>query len=315
MIVLVFAYLFLASAISTNKIILYALKPEFLVGIRMTVAALLLALYSLTYAHHRLKWKQVKDYFPWLIIIALFTTFFPANLKAYALSHMQSSKMAFFGTLDPFVTALYTFVVYKERLTFQKWLGILIGFMGMMILIFTSSPLEEQLKAFSVVSYPELAAFWAIILSRFGWITAQQLLKKDILGPVQLNIITMSIGGIISLCAAYLRNQTSITSLAQAPLPFLEQALSVVSPTAQLMGFTAYTIIVGNMLGYTFYAHALKQYSATFISLSGFSIPLLVALFGWLFLNEPLSLTFFVACAVTFIGMAIFFFDERQKSF
>ncbi len=40
MLSLFFAFGFLASAISANKVLLYALKPEFLVGIRMTVAGI-----------------------------------------------------------------------------------------------------------------------------------------------------------------------------------------------------------------------------------------------------------------------------------
>ncbi len=312
MVLLFLAYAFLASAISTNKVILYAMAPEFLVGIRMLVAALFLAVYSFFVKHHRLVWRSIKQYAPTIIVVALFTTFFPSNLKAYALAHMPSSKMAFFGTLDPFVAAFYSYVVYGERLTPRKWLGVALGFAGMMVLIFASSPFEEQLKAFSVVSYPELAAFWAIVLSRLGWITAQQLLKKELLSPVQLNILTMSIGGAISLAAALLRNQTAITSLALAPLTILKiPPLSLLSPTSQLLGFLSYTIIVGNMLGYTIYAAMLKRYSATFIALTSFSIPLFVHALGWLFLNEPLSGSFFIACLVTFVGLVIFFFDEK----
>lgn len=312
MILLFLAYAFLASAISTNKIILYAIAPEFLVAIRMLVAAALLALYSFFLKHHRIIWRHVCQYGPTIIIVALFTTFFPSNLKAYALANMPSSKMAFFGTLDPFVAAFYSYIVYGERLTPKKWLGVGLGFAGMMVLIFSASPLKEQLKAFSIVSYPELAAFWAIVLSRLGWITAQQLLKKEILGPVQLNILTMSIGGAISLVAALLRHQTSITSLSFAPLTILkEYPLNQVSSTTQLMGFLSYTIIVGNILGYTMYAAMLKRYSATFIALTSFSIPLFVHALGWLFLNEQLSGSFFMACFITFAGLVVFFFDEK----
>ncbi len=312
MVLLFLAYFFLASAISTNKVILYALSPEFLVGIRMIVAALFLALYSLGMKHHRIIWSHVRQYALTIITVALFTTFFPSNLKAYALAHMPSSKMAFFGTLDPFVAAGYSYFVYGERLTSKKWLGIGLGFVGMMVLIFSSAPLGEHYKVFSVVSYPELAAFWAIVLSRLGWISAQQLLKKDLFGPVQLNILTMSIGGGISLVTALIRHQTTIRTLACAPLTILkEYPLNLLNPTGQLLGFLSYTIIVGNMLGYTIYAAMLKRYSATFIALTSFSIPLLVHAFGWLFLNEQLSGSFLVACIITFTGLALFFFDER----
>lgn len=315
MILLFLAYAFLASAISTNKIILYAMAPEYLVAIRMLIAALLLGVYAFFARHHHLIWKHVMHYGPTIILVALFTTFFPSNLKAYALANMPSSKMAFFGTLDPFVAAFYSYVVYGERLTIKKWLGIGLGFAGMMVLIFGSSPLEEQLKAFSVVSYPELAAFWAIVLSRLGWIGAQQLLKKELFSPIQFNILTMSIGGALSLATAVLRNQTAITSLALAPLMILKNPpFSFFDPTSQLIGFLSYTIIIGNIFGYTLYASMLKKYSATFIALTSFSIPLFVYALGWLFLGEPLSYLFVIACIITFSGLLLFFADEMKQA-
>ncbi len=315
MLSLFFAFGFLASAISANKVLLYALKPEFLVGIRMTVAGIILALYISLHVHRRLKWNTIKAYLPLVIVVALFTTYFPANLKAYALANMPSAKMAFFGTLDPFVTTLITFLFFRERLTFNKILGILIGFAGMMILIFGSSPLEGQLRAFSVFSYPELAAFWAMVLSRCGWILAQQLLKKEVFSPLQINSVIMLIGGVVSLMTAFLRDQMGVGDLKQTALPLFSYApLSALSSQGLLAVFLGYTTVVGNIFGYTLYAHGLKRYSALFISLASFCIPIMVAFFGWLFLNEPLSLSFFLACAVTSLGLLVFYLDERRAN-
>lgn len=306
------AFGLMASAISANKVLLYALKPEFLVGIRMTLGGALLGTYTFFHTKHRLRWHALKPYIPLLLMVALFTTYFPSNLKAYALAHMPSSKMAFFGTLDPFVTALYTYFFFKERLSLTKVFGIIIGFLGMMILILGTADIE--LQAFSVFSYPELAAFWAIVLSRFGWIQAQQLLKKEIVNPVQINVIIMIVGGIISLLTAFLRDQTTAVPLLHAPLSlFLYFPLSWLNSQGLLVLFLAYTIIVGNVFGYTLYAQGLKQHSAIFISLASFSIPLFVSFFGWLFLNEPLSMSFFLACAVTFMGLLVFYLDERKS--
>ena len=313
MLLLFIAFTLLASAITSNKVILYALSPEYLVGIRMTIAALLLAGYVVIKKKHRFNWEIVKKYIFVLAGIALFTTFFPSNLKAYALAHMPSSKMAFFGTLDPFIAAFYSWVLFKERLTKLKWLGLALGICGMLVLIFTSSPLDEQLRAFAVVSYPELAALAAFFISRFGWIIVQHYLKRGLFDPVQINVITMMIGGLISLIVAFLRERTVIKSLAQISLPVLQlPPLEWLTSEHQLWFFLGYTIVIGNIFGYTTYAYALKRYSATFIALAGFVIPLLVHLFGWLLLNEQLSLSFFIACLITFTGVAVFYLDERR---
>jgi len=56
------------------------------------------------------------------------------------------------------------------------------------------------------------------------------------------------------------------------------------STTAYLI----YTVIGGNLIGFTLYSHLLKKHSATFVSLAGFSMPLFVYFFGWLILGEQL---------------------------
>ena len=301
------AFSLFASAITANKVLLYALNPQYLVGLRMTVGAVLLA--ALLYAKTRklFTWSVVISSLSLILVIALFTTYFPSNLKAYALARMPSAKMAFFGTLDPFITALYACFWFNERLTKRQWLGIFLGFVGMMILIYGSSSLEESF--IGMISYPEFAALSAIVLSRFGWIQAQQLLKKELFTPVQLNILLMSISGIVSLISVYLLGLTSVASFPSLPildvLPF--------SPLGQLGFFLGWTIIVGNVVVYTLYGYALKRHSMTFIPLAGFIIPLLVQLFGWLLLGESLSLLFFVACGVTFMGVLLFYLDERAQ--
>ena len=288
-----------ASAITANKVLLYVMNAQLLVGIRMAAGSLILALLLYWRTRKLFSWSLVTQFFSWILVIALFTTYFPSNLKAYALAHMPSAKMAFFGTLDPFITALYAYFLFNERLTGKQWLGIIFGCIGMMILVYGSTPLEGTW--FGIVSFPEFAAFFAIVLSRFGWIQAQQLLKKECFTPVQLNILLMSISGIFSLTSVYLLGLTSLQELPSLPV------LSVLplSPTGQLVFFLGWTIVIGNVVGYTLYGYALKRYSTTFIPLAGFLIPLLVQLFGWLLLGEPLSFLFFLACGITFLGVTL----------
>lgn len=306
------AFSLLASAIIANKVSLYALNPQLLVAIRMSAGALVLAALLYLRTGKLFTWSMVSSWASVVLVIALFTTYFPSNLKAYALAHMPAAKMAFFGTLDPFITALYSYLLFKEKLTIKQWLGILFGFLGMMILIIGTSPLEETF--FGMVSFPEFAALFAMVLSRFGWIQAQQLLKKGLFSPVQLNILLMSFSGVISFVSSYLSDVMTINSLSSISLPVLTlPPLSLLSADGQLGFFLTWTIVVGNVLGYTLYGYALKRYSATFIPLAGFTIPLLVQFLGWLLLGESLSLLFFIACAVTFVGVLLFYQDERAR--
>jgi len=312
MMMLIMAYLCLASGISANKVILYALSPEFLVGIRMALASIVLGGYVYFIKGYIIHVRTLTKFFAWLVIITLCTTFFPSNLKAYALMHMPSYKMAYFGTLDPYIAALYSHWWFQEHLTSRQWLAILIGCCGMLILLVSSSPFEEQLKAFSILSYPEIAALGAIVISRIGWIQGQHLLKKEHMSPLQFNVFTMGLSGILCLVLVFMRGTYEITPLAHAEIPLLGMSpFSSLSLQGQLGFLILYTTLIGNVLGYSLYGYALKRYSATFVALAGFLIPLIVQLIGWLVLGEPLSVSFFVACLITFAGVALFLYDER----
>jgi drug/metabolite transporter (DMT)-like permease len=307
------AFAFLASAITANKIILYILSPSLLVGIRMLAGGLILLVYTSLHPKRRLTWSSLQAYALILLVVTLTTTLIPSQLKAYALQKMPSSKAAFFGTLDPFVTALYAYFLFGEKLTLKKTLGILLGATGTIILLLSTTPIEEHLKALSFISYPELAALCAIAISRFGWIIIQKFVRENIYSPAQINTITMILSGIISLSLAFFTQNFLSGPLAKPEIPLLSYPpFNLLNAPVTLLFFLAYTTLVGNVFGYTLYASILKHYSATFIALTGFSIPLLVALYGALFLGESLTPPFFIACAVTFYGMWIFFLEERR---
>lgn len=303
------AFALLASAISANKILLYAMTPMMLVCIRMFVAGIILLIYT-TRGSRPLHWAQVRPHISMLAIITLCTTFVPSLLKAYALSHMASAKQAFFGTLDPFVTALLAYILLNERLSWKKWAGILLGFIGALMLI---AQQDFEFKAFSFVSFPELAALGAVVIGRYGWIMVQRFLKKEIFGPTQINTITMLLSGVISGIILLFFHHVTLGTFEGAPFSILKSApFMCMSFTAQLMFFLSYTILIGNVLAYNLYAHVLKKHSATFVSLMSFSVPLFVALYGRLFLSEMLTWHFFASCGVTFLGLLVFYFDEKS---
>lgn len=307
------AFGLMASAITANKIILCALPPALLVAIRMLIAGIILFVYTYFHSKFRLTWQNIKNNIITLLIVTFCTTYLPSLLKAYALQNMESSKAAFFGTLDPFITAIFAYFLCSEKLTFKKLLGIVLGFTGACILLFSTSCLEDQLKSFLFISYPEIAALLAVIIGRYGWILVQKLLKNNIYSPSQINAITMLLSGILSFITAYLKGELAVGSLRHATFTILHSwPLKYFLPEWQLLFFLLYTIVIGNVISYNLYAKALKQYSATFISLAGFSIPFFVLLFGWLFLREQLSISFFISCLITFIGLFIFFKDEQE---
>ncbi|HBR70822.1 TPA: hypothetical protein DIC20_00710 [Candidatus Dependentiae bacterium] len=289
-------FLFLSSGVIVNKLILKVWSPGLLVGIRMLLSGLILGSIAL-YKGRKNFWDRFRKRWFYLAFLASFAAFIPGLLKAYALKHTYASKVALIGSLDPFITALYAYLLWHEKLTRNKWIGILVGFIGIILLIISHSA-SDMHEIFGPISLAELAAFGAACVSRFGWIKIQQLLQAHIFNVKEINSICMTFAGIYSLISTAW---------------IMPQAFS--APwSLNIIMYLLYTIIGGNLIGYTLYSHLLKKHSATFVSLAGFSMPLFVYFFGWLILGERLYPSFILSALVTFVGLLIFYRDEIKKA-
>jgi len=291
------AYFLLASGFSANKVLLGWLPPTFFVGIRMLCAGLIMVLWNYRKSH-RLRFKYFKKDLFVICGIALFTTYFPSLLKAYGLKGLPSSKAAMIGSCDPFVTAMYAYVLWKERLSFKQFIGITLGFLGVMLLMTGGSLSEQSLHAWFIFSWPELAAFGAVIVGRYGWILVRSLLKKERYKPTEINGLSMLLSGVLALITSF----------------FIDPISSISIPsTSKFLFFFGYTIVAGNIFGYGLFAYCIKKYRLTFVSLAGFSIPLFVTLIGWAFLGEQLTLLFGASAVIIFFGLLIFHRDNLRK--
>lgn len=315
MLSILFTFGILASAITVNKIILFTMAPTLLVGIRMFFAGIILAMYTYFFAKERLHLARIKKYLLILILITACSTYLPSILKAYGLQKMVSSKAAFFGSLEPFIAAVFAYIFLGETLNLHKISGILLGFAGALVMLIAPDRFENQMMAFAFISWPEIAVISAIIMSRFGWTLIAKYLKDKIFSPTEINTITMLISGTLSLFTAFSLGQTDVTSLEGAPYSILKAfPFNDLNPNTSLLIFLIYTIIVGNLIAYNLYAHVLKKYSVTFVALVGFSVPLFVHIYGWLFLSENLSTRFFISSLFTFMGLCIFFIQETKNN-
>ena len=185
----VIPFFFLATGVIANKFILGTWSPLVLVGVRMLPAGICLLAVAF-YKQRSALWQRVKQQWPYLLLLASFATFFPAILKAYALKHTLSSRVALIGSLDPFLTALYSYILWHERLNNKKWLGILLGFIGTLVLVVIRTKNGAQ-ELFGLAGLAELAAFGSVCISSYGWIKVQQQLKSGAFNVKEINGLCM----------------------------------------------------------------------------------------------------------------------------
>jgi drug/metabolite transporter (DMT)-like permease len=292
--IIFFTFALFASAILANKVLLTMLSPTMLVGLRMFFAGVILFVYS--WKKHDPVFHKIKKDWVLLISIGLFTTFMPALLKAYALSRLETAHFTLLGSVDPFVTALYAYILWREKLSVNKIIGILLGCTGVALSLNLSAIATRACSTNLIV--PQIAALGAIVLSRYGWIMVQQQLRANRYPPAQLNSLIMIESGTLALLS----------------LPFVEASTQFAIPApVWFFALLAYTTIVGNVFAYTLYAYILKHYNATLVSLAGFSIPVFAALYSWLLLKEKITLQFALAASVIFLGLVVFYYDDIKR--
>lgn len=288
-----FTFFLFAAGIFTNKQILDYWPPTFFVGFRMFVAGSMLLIYNL---HKRQSWKFLKEDWPWLLVITCTTTLFPAIFKSYGLAHLSAGHVAILGSIDPFITAIYSYFIWSEKLTWKKALGITLGMIGAIVPINMSCITMQSLC--NVI--PQLAVLSSVTLSRLGWILVSILLRRDRYTPTQLNSIMMLSSGILALITSW---------------SFETGSLSVASKISiwHFAGLLVFTIIIGNIFAYNLYAYILKHTNATLVSLAGVSIPFFVRTFEWIFKGIPLDFNFLIAIILLFIGLFFFYYDDLKK--
>lgn len=288
-----FTFFLFAAGIFVNKQILEYWPSTFFVGFRMFVAGTMLLAYNL---HRKQSWKFLKEDWHWLLLITSATTLFPAIFKSYGLAHLAAGHVAILGSIDPFVTAIYSYFIWHEKLTYKKIIGITLGMIGAIV--------PYNISCISLQSLcnvlPQLAVLTSVTLSRLGWILVAMLLRRDRYTPTQLNSIMMLSSGFLALLFSW----------------GLETGSLSVTTKISWWSFAAlivFTIIIGNIFAYNLYAHILKHTNATLVSLAGVSIPFFVKLFEWIFKGIPLTLSFFAAIFLLFIGLFLFYYDDLKK--
>lgn len=289
-------YALFGSVFTLGKAALQYTQPLFLVGSRMMVAGLLLLAYQWIRYPERFIFRK-KDL--WMLTaLGIINIYLTNAFEFWGLQHLTSFKTCFIYGLSPFLSALFCYFLFKERLTQKKWMGLAIGVIGFIPILLAQSSSEELTGHFFFFSWAELSVMAACVCSVYGWILLGQLIKEQGYSPLMANGISMVIGGGLALIHSVLTENWNPSPVTEW-IPFAECALAL--------------MIISNLMAYNLYGYLLKHYSPTFISFAGFTTPLFAVLFGWLFLGEVATLPFYISAAIVTLGLTLFHQDELKK--
>jgi drug/metabolite transporter (DMT)-like permease len=280
------------TSIPMSKQLLTYASPFLLTPIRLIVAGIVLLLVNLV--RNQKTWITSPRF--WLynsqVIIAVYAKYM---LRYWGLDHMPASKLAFLLSLAPFVTAFFSFIVFKERLSKKQWLGLLIGFCGMIPIIITSSPSEQVVGEFFYISWAELAVFAAVCINSYAMIFSRILIRDHGQSVILSNSVRMLGAGI----------------LAAFTLCFVDVPLTI-TEVGPFVGWLSLLIVTSNVICHNFHLYLYKFYTPTFLSFTDFLSLLFTALYSVIFLHEAFTWHYAASAAIIFAGLYIFYQDELK---
>jgi drug/metabolite transporter (DMT)-like permease len=291
-------YALFASVFTIAKTGLAYAQPFFLVGTRMLLAGMILLSYQIFIKKQALRF----DSKTWgrLILLAVFNIYLTNVFEFWGLRYLTSFKTCFIYSLSPFLSALFSYFLFSEKLTSKKWMGLIIGFLGFTPILLSQTSSEEQTGQLFFFSWAELSVMMAAICSVYGWIILKQLVNEHQLSPLMANGVSMFVGGALALGHSFAVEDWLPLPVTNFPI-FLECTLLL--------------ILISNLICYNLYGSLLKSYSATFMSFAGFTTPLFTALFGWLLLGEIVTWPFYLSFVIVLLGLLLFDQEELKQSY
>lgn len=295
MMILIFANMLLASTFSIGKVLIKYIDPTYLIGIRMLVSGLLLLCFQFFWdrQHFYIRWRFVSS----LIQLAFFNLFLSYVIEFWAFEYVSSIKVTLIYNLSIFVTPLYAFFFFGQRMTLKKWLGLIIGICGVIPVLFSSAPQEEVVQAFGSLSWPEICLIFGVFAYCYGWVHTKKLILQQY-PPFMINGIAMFLAGIMTLLSAqFFSTWQPITNM------------------TTVIGLMSALIIIGNLLCSNLYTILFKYYTISLVAFGSLMVPLFAAFFGYFFLDEKITHDMFISLLVVGVGLYIFYQEELRQGY
>ena len=255
-------------------------SPQLIIPIRLTGGAVLLLIVALWSGQ---SWPRLREWRTWLamVIMGFVGTVAPFLLITIAQQTVDSSLAALYVSAAPlFVATMAHFAFHDDRMHLRKVFGILIGFVGVAVLFGPEAVASFGSASVTAQALCLLATFFyatSTITARFA---------KD-LEPFVFSAGFVSFGAIMSW-----------PLLLWVDFEALQPSTSAI---AGLVGLAIGPTAMASLL----YVILVQRTSATFLSLTGYTIPIFSAIIGYLAFAELQSWNALLAFALILGGVWI----------
>jgi drug/metabolite transporter (DMT)-like permease len=225
---------------------------------------------------------------PSLAILGVLLLGFGNGAVVWAEQTVPSGLTAVLVATSPFwMVGIEALMARGERITTRRLLGLVIGFAGIVMLVWPEIRVGGGGRAFlgGVIAAQIACVGWAIGSSYARHRGRGTASEENVLATAAFEML---FGGIALL----------IVSLA-----LHEQARLAFTPRSG--GALVYLIFVGAIGGFSAYAYALKHLPVATVSLYAYVNPVIAVVLGILVLSEPFNVRMIAAAAVVFVGIVL----------
>jgi drug/metabolite transporter (DMT)-like permease len=275
------------------RISLESIPPALMGGIRWTIAGSILALYTVSRGNPlppRSQWGRI-------VMLAFLMIGLGNGGVVFAEQWVPSGLAAVIVATSPFwMAGVEALMPNGERLTRRVIAGLIVGFSGIVLLVW------PDLSLGAASSRGFLAGVIALQIAAIGWSLGSAQSKRYGTGSggeiIAMTAYQMLAGGVIMATAGTLLGEWS-------QLHF----------TTRTTIALAYLTTFGAIGGFVAYTYALRHLPVSFVSLYAYINPIIAVALGVLVLSEPFTWTMAIAAALVFAGVTIVRWEQTAVAF
>jgi drug/metabolite transporter (DMT)-like permease len=267
------------SAFMFIKISAVVFGPILLVTLRLLIAGLVFMPLLL----QKKKRLLFKSYLPAIIIIAIVSNAIPFTMFAYASLGATSNMLGILNGTTAFLTTVIAYFWLKESVTSKQIIGLLLGFIGVLILVNPSIGSTTLIASLCAMIGSSCYAFNAVYLQKYHSNSD----KKVLIGW------SMLFGGIFMIPLASFNLPNS--------MPDINSILALL-----------WLAVISTGVGYLGYVRLIDRIGAVKTVTLTYLLPVFSIIWGAIFLQE--QITFIILGGFMFVMMGMYFANTSKKS-
>jgi len=212
----------------------------------------------------------------------------------WAEQYVASGLAAVVVAMVPFWNVLVeAFLPSGERVTRRTLIGLTLGFLGIVVLVWPELTLggdAGQMFVYGVI---------ALQIACIGWALGTSYTKRHATqaSPLAASAMQMILSGVMLIAIGTAAGEWDRLAF-----------------TTRTAGAMIYLVVFGSIVGYSAYVYALKHLPISTVSLYAYVNPIIAVLLGALILSEPLSLRVIIAASLVLAGIAVVRTAQRPAS-